>query len=219
MIKRPARSARLAGSKRSASGKAPQRQPDARLTDRAIRVALRSRVRQQYRRASGTVLLEELGLCRGFARVDLAVVNGLMHGYEIKSDRDSLRRLSSQVEAYGKVFDRLTLVVGDRHVADAKKTLPSWWGVIRASSSTDGPKFQVLRLPKQNPLRDARALVELLWAEDAIALLEARGAARGVRGKPKRYLWDRIAQEVRIEVIAAAVRRQLKARAGMPSAR
>jgi len=28
--------------------------------------------------------------------------NGLLHGYEIKSDRDSLRRLATQVDVYGK---------------------------------------------------------------------------------------------------------------------
>jgi hypothetical protein len=130
-----------------------------------------------------------------------------------------LRRLNSQVEAYGKVFDRLTLVVGERHVAVAKRSIPTWWGLIRASSGKDGPGFSVVRKAKPNPARDARALVELLWADDALALLEAHGAARGLRGKPKRLLWDRIAADFRIGEIAAAVRRQLKARVGVPSAR
>ena len=39
----------------------------------------------------GKIDVEELGVCRGRVRVDVAVVNGTLHGYEIKSDRDSLR--------------------------------------------------------------------------------------------------------------------------------
>jgi hypothetical protein len=37
-----------------------------------------------------------------------------------------------------------------------------------------------------NPAPDPRAMAEFLWRDDALALLEARGAARGMRGKPRR---------------------------------
>ena len=46
-----------------------------------------------HRSEPNTVFLEELGLCQGDARVDYAVINGAMNGYEIKSDRDKLVRL------------------------------------------------------------------------------------------------------------------------------
>jgi hypothetical protein len=118
---------------------------------------------------------------------------------------------------FGKVFDRLTLVVGDRHHAQASKRVPRWWGIIRVTSTAFGPRLRLVRRPKNNPRRDARALVELLWAVDALALLEARGADRGVRGKPRRYLWERILQEFRLSEIASAVRDQLKSRQARPA--
>lgn len=196
----------------------PRRQVSANdLSDQVIRSALRGRVRRKHLRARGSVLLEELGLCRGFARVDLAVVNGQLHGYEIKSDRDSLRRLPAQVEAFSKIFDRLTLVVGERHYADATKRVPKWWGILRVSGDATRPRFNLVRRPKDNPSRDPRALVELLWASDALALLETRGAAHGVRGKPRHCLWERIVRELELAEIASAVRRQLKARPARPA--
>jgi hypothetical protein len=220
MVTRPVRNARRRAAALRVGGTQIGRKGEARgLTDAAIRFALRACVLKQHSRAPDSVVLEELGLCRGFARVDLAVVNGLLHGYEIKSDRDSLRRLATQVEAYGRVFDRLTLVVGDRHCADAAKSVPRWWGVMRVRSDSAGPRFQMLRHAKRNPHRDARALVELLWADQALALLEARGADRGVRGKPRRFLWERIAQEMQLAEIAVAVREHLKARGAKPSPR
>jgi hypothetical protein len=75
-------------------------------SDVAIRPALRSRLLVEHAHDPETVLIEELGLRRGLVRVDIAVVNGLLHGYEIKSDRDSLRRLAKQVDVYSAVLDR-----------------------------------------------------------------------------------------------------------------
>ena len=68
-------------------------------------------------------MVDELGVCRGQVRIDVAVVNGRFHGYEIKSDRDSLRRLDGQVDLYSKVLDRATIVVGDRHFTEALNTV------------------------------------------------------------------------------------------------
>ena len=48
------------------------------------------------------MILDELGICRGRVRIDLTVVNGLLHGYEIKSERDTLARLETQADLYGR---------------------------------------------------------------------------------------------------------------------
>ena len=68
------------------------------VSDAEIRPALRERLIRRHANEADTVLIEELGLRRGKVRVDLTVVNGSLHGFEIKSDRDSLRRLAAQVD-------------------------------------------------------------------------------------------------------------------------
>ncbi len=183
------------------------------LGDSDIRQVLRSKLLLKHATESDTVVIEELGLCRGQVRVDVSVVNGLLHGYEIKSDRDSLQRLSAQAELYGKVLDRATLVVGDRHLGEALDIVPGWWGILLVHRSANGLKFKTVRRPGNNPNRDPRALVELLWLDDAIALLEERDAARGFRGKPRWVVWDRVCELFGINEIAKAVRVHLKARA------
>lgn len=184
------------------------------VTDAEIRPALRERLLRRHANEADTVLIEELGLRRGQVRVDLAVVNGSLHGFEIKSDRDSLRRLAGQVELYSQVLDRATLVVGERFAPLAMSLVPAWWGIVRVSSKTCGLRFTTLRRSRLNPQRNARALAELLWAEQALSLLEERGVAKGMRGKPRRVLWDRISELLPVEEIAAAVRDRLKARSG-----
>lgn len=184
--------------------------------DRELRPAFRSWVSSVLGDEPEAVILEELGICRGLARVDLVVVNGRLEGYEIKSDRDSLRRLAGQVESYGKVLDRVSLVVGGRHLREAKRMVPRWWGIVRVETTGPSPQFVTIRRGGKNPRRDPRSLVELLWRDDAVAFLEQHGAARGIKGKPRRAVWDRICERFSEDEIALAVRRQLKARKELP---
>ena len=183
------------------------------FTEEALRTSLRSRLAAQHRSEADTVLIDELGLCQGSARVDLAVVNGQLHGYEIKSERDSLRRLGAQSDLYSRVFDRVTLVCSDRHVSQALDMVPSWWGVLRIVSATQNPTFKSVRRGRKNPSRDVRALAEFLWLEEAVALLSQRDALRGLRGKPRAALWDKICELFGIDEVAEAVRAHLKATA------
>lgn len=206
-------SARCAQSSHSVPALTPAQRA---TSDDVIRTALRSRLLAE---AAGhdTVLVEELGLCRGQVRVDVAVVNGLLHAYEIKSDRDNLRRLATQVDIYGRVVDRATIVVGDRLLRCASEAVPAWWGVIRVRATPRGMRFTTVRRPQKNPDRNPRALAELLWSADAISLLEERDVVRGIRGKPRRMLWDRVCEQYSLDEIASAVRHCLKARAARPS--
>lgn len=186
----------------------------ARMADADIRPALRQHLLRRHDGETDTILVEELGLLRGRVRVDLALVNGSLHGYEIKSDRDSLRRLGVQVDLYGQVLDRATLVVGDRFAPLATSLVPGWWGVVGVSRKASGLQFTTLRRSKVNSHRNARVLAELLWSAQALELLERRGAAKGMRGKPRRVLWDRVCECFSIDEIAAAVRQRLKATPG-----
>ena len=180
--------------------------------DREIRAALLQSLHCAHAGDEDVALLEELGLCRGEVRVDVTVVNGSLHGYEIKSDRDSLRRLARQVAVYSAVLDRATLVVGERHLHDAAELVPSWWEIVLATVAPAGIVLTPVRAGQFNQTRDGRALVELLWLEDALALLAARDAVRGFRRKPRHVVWTRVCEVYNIGEIAAAVRDRLKTR-------
>ena len=184
------------------------------LTEEAIRTSLcHQLVEMNQSDEEGIVLIEELGLCQGVARIDLAVVGDYLHGYEIKSERDSLRRLSLQATVYSKIFDSVTLVCGARHVTQALELVPSWWEVLRIVPSSEQPTFAQVRRGQDNPNRDKRALVELLWLEEAAGLLDQLQALKGLRGKPRADHWDRICELLNMDEVAAAVRTHLKATA------
>ena len=180
--------------------------------DAAVRRVLRIRLEEEHAAETDTVIVDELGLCRGQNRVDVVVVNESLHGYEIKSDRDTLRRLPAQIDMYGRVFDRATLVVGEKHLIGATKLVPEWWGVTVAAQRRGQPVLRAVRKGRKNQARDPRALVELLWLSEAMSILENRGLATGVRGKPRAVVWDRVCGYLSLDEIAAAVRAAIKTR-------
>ncbi len=183
-----------------------------------IKTRLRDFLAHRYAGEPETVIFEELGLLRRSSRADVAVVNGLLHGYEIKSDRDNLERLGHQVVVYGGVFDKVTIVVGTRHIDGIERLIPRWWEILEARGNHSGVVFKTHRSGSPNRSRSARALVQLLWLETSIRLLESRGAAKGFRSRPRSEVWDRLCEIYSLDEIAAEVRKALKARSAPGSA-
>jgi hypothetical protein len=175
--------------------------------------ALYRSVLHEHQNEPGTLVVDELGLCNGDCRVDVAVVNGEIHGYEIKSPKDTLDRLPSQAKVYSDVLDRVTLVTCGAHLENAYKIVPDWWGVTCIDADASGEaRFQPIRPSQPNPVIVARSVVTLLWKEEVLAALEERGLSRGIRGKPRRFLYDRLAEALPINELRALVRVCLKKR-------
>jgi hypothetical protein len=132
------------------------------MKDIHIRKTLIGILSKKYSKSKDTVIIEELGLGHGSTRIDLAVVNGCLHGFEFKSDKDNLKRLPHQANTYNKVFDKMTLIVGYRHAFDAIKIVPDWWGVKIAEKTSDEARFLTVRREKKNPSQDKLFLAKLL---------------------------------------------------------
>lgn len=184
------------------------------MRDSDVRSALKSQLVEEHRdELSETLVVDELGLCNQ-VRVDVAVVNGALSGFEIKSANDRLTRLPGQVATYSRVLDHATLVVADRHLRLARRQIKPWWG-LRVARVVDGATLvEEARPPKQNPCIDKFALAQLLWKAEAIELLSSRGLDAGVRSKPREQAWQRLADEVDLDDLRGAVRSALRARRG-----
>src|SRR6202035_882217 len=138
---------------------------------------------------------------------------GKLSGYELKSNIDTLERLPRQVEIYGKVFDRMTLIVGDRHTDEAIEVVPRWWGCMVATMhDDDSVTLRWKRKARSNPALDPIILVQMLWKEEAIAILEKYGLANGWRSKRASEIGNRLLSEIPLRKLSGDIRSALKAR-------
>lgn len=143
-------------------------------------------------------IIEEMAVCDGEARVDVAVANGRLCGYEIKSDADTLDRLAIQQKCYDKTFDTISIVVGEKFKNKIEEYVPAYWGIYVVSECANGCKIKRKRMAKVNKNIEIAALLELLWKDEIVFLLKKEGV-KGISGKNRRIL-----RKIAIENISAA---------------
>ncbi|WP_066815316.1 sce7726 family protein [Frigidibacter mobilis] len=181
--------------------------------EREIRTALKTRHLRHHRGRDDVLMIDELGLAHARSRIDLAVFNGHLHGYEIKSAADTLGRLPRQLATYMGALQKLTLVVATRHLEAAAAIAPEWCGMTEI---VEGPRggitFTSHRRARVNPGLDPFMLAHLLWHPEAQNLLRARGASNADVNAPRVRLYRVLADEVPVRELAPAIKAAMASR-------
>jgi len=183
------------------------------LTDVDLRQAVHAEIVPTLAGNSPTRILDEMAICAGEARVDIAVINGRLHGFEIKSEADTLARLEQQTAAYNRVFDTMTIVCGENHFASVESSVPAWWGIYTAKLSEGKVKLSGLRQSGMNNNVDNFSLAQLLWKSELVQLLLGAGINKGISRKPCRELWGMVAESYPTCELQSNVRKILSIRA------
>lgn len=176
-------------------------------SDADIRSALHSTRLSRANRQAGTLVIDELGLAHAQSRVDVAVLNGCLHGYEIKSERDNLLRLERQLATYRQTLEKLTIVSASSHVAAISSFVPEWAGIIEAQQGPRGGiRFVSIRHARRNPEIDPVMVAHLLWRAEAIDLLLQIGfTPRDVR-RPRKQLYELVGRSLSLREIIDSIR-------------
>ena len=183
------------------------------MRDLDVRLAVRSRLQREHDGDPDTRIVEEMGVWHGSVRIDLAVINGEIAGYELKSARDTLERLPAQATLYSQVFDRVFLVAAERHIGHALPLLPEWWGILTAVDHEGGVRLEEVRPGGTNPSICPLQIARLLWKAEALQILERNGFATGVRSSSREKVARRLVDSFDLPKLAMVVRRALKDRA------
>lgn len=178
--------------------------------DLVIRSALRKILEERHAKDKKVRIIEELGIQHGTSRVDIAVVNGALHGYEIKSDKDTLERLPEQIYAFNSVFDKITLVVGKKHLYEAINMVPEWWGITVAKTNPNALiTFNLIREGDLNKKLDSISVARLLWREEALGILKEQGKAKGFYSKTRDLIYEKLSEVLDREKLGEKVRETL----------
>lgn len=184
------------------------------LKDFEVRKSLIQYLHTKYKEDKETKIVNEMGICFGQSRIDVATINGVLHGYEIKSESDTLVRLPSQMEDYNKVFERMTIVVSRKYLDKVRLMIPSWWGIIVVRNKGGEAILKEIRKGRKNKNINPYAVSQLLWKEEALQILENKGLQRGFLSKPKRVILEHLSRSLRVEELQENVNLQLKQREG-----
>jgi len=183
------------------------------MNDVDIRQNFHKKILRRQHAQKDTLVIDELGLNHGKCRADIAVINGYLVGYEIKSNNDSLRRLEEQVKSYNAVFDRISIVVGDRYINSIQNYIPEWWGVI---VSLRGPRgavnFDIIREARTNKNIDPISIAQLLWRNEAEEILQQKKLSPRILRQPRAILYEYLVNTLNICELRRLVREYFKKR-------
>ncbi len=177
-------------------------------TDRDIRSALHAKRLRRAKSHPDTLVIDELGLAHARSRIDVAVINGCIHGYEIKSAKDNLDRFATQIDIYRQTLQKLTLVAAPKHLAGIMSHAPEWCGVIAAEQGPRGgiPTSRPCETPPPNPEIDPVMMAHLLWRDEVIQLLGQAGYAAKELRLPRKKLYEMLCEAMTLREITASIR-------------
>jgi hypothetical protein len=182
------------------------------MNEHQIRVDIRARLPRFFNQESGAKLVEEMEICLGSCRVDMAVIGDQLIGIEIKGPDDKLSRLPEQVTRYSKCFDQVVLVVHERMAVDAMHLIPEWWGVVVAASRNGENTYYFKRRPAQNVGVDASSVLSLLWRPEIATLFKEFFGTAPSASISKRGIRDRLLTEAPLTQLKNSCAKMLRAR-------
>lgn len=182
------------------------------MRDAEIRAGLVTMLAQRFARTD-SLIIDELALCQGDSLIDIIVVNHYLHGFEIKSDKDTLDRLPRQREVYDKIIDYMHIVVGPRRVDTIENEIPDWWGIYAADQTSEsGVELRPIRKAKINRGVQKEALAQLLWKDEVLNGLKLQGQEKGMKSLRKALLYEELINLYGKKALAEFVRETLKDR-------
>ncbi|MGJ1243364.1 MULTISPECIES: sce7726 family protein [Sphingobacterium] len=141
------------------------------MKDPEIRKIFKDSELAHYINDDNSKVIDELNLPVAKARIDIALVNGSLHGFEIKSASDTLKRLPDQIEAYTKIFDYLSVITEDKYLQKIQEVVPKWVGLFVCIEVKGKIRVKRIRKAKVNKEKQGFFLAKLLWREELIDIL------------------------------------------------
>lgn len=137
------------------------------LHEAHIKVAIINRLLKSGFIDKNSVIIDEFTVNRYERRADLVVITKQsMVAFEIKSERDSLKRLEAQVKTYSQYFDKVIVVADRKHMKNIVHVLPRNIGIWEFNQNdlkeTQRGRKQPFKAEKKESLLKLLTVSELL---------------------------------------------------------
>ncbi|MFT0713641.1 sce7726 family protein [Flagellimonas lutimaris] len=183
------------------------------MREHDIRKILRDTTLKKFIDDNRSKVVDELNVPITRSRIDIAVLNGHFHGFEIKSARDTLNRLPHQIDGYSKVFDYLTIVTEEKYHERILDMIPNWIGLQVCENKGGSIVVNTVRKSTLNKQKEGFFIAKLLWREELIEVLRENK----IPFKSKDTVWSLcvlLSENVKVRKLSQIVRERLKQRDG-----
>lgn len=149
------------------------------LREHDIKTALIMRLHQKGM-LNDAVLINEMVVAKWSRRADLALANGTLQAFEIKSDYDSLKRLSGQLATFNSRFEKVTVVCAPKFTIEVLSQVPRETEVLEVSKFNDSVCFKVIQRGRIRSLKDKKILLSFLLKKEIQSLLKKKNLAESL---------------------------------------
>lgn len=184
------------------------------MKDIDIRKGLKNGPLNKYIIAEDSFVIDEFNVSLGLVRADIAIVNGVLQGFEIKSPKDSLIRLENQIKEYEKFFEYFTVVTCEKFKERVINIVPNCCGITIVSNKENSSdiKFDIVREAILNNNVDKICLAKSLWKNEIIEVLEEIQYKKGFKSKSKPFLYELLSEIFTKDELLNIVKIKLKNR-------
>lgn len=159
---------------------------------------------------NNATIINEMVVANWSRRADLAVANGHLQAFEIKSDFDSLKRLDGQLETFTSRFEKVTVICSPKFTYEITKKVTSKVGIIEYLSTEQGIRFKIVQRGRISlPVNKSVYINFLLKKELQLFLIEN---GKSFLAESGRESLERIAEKLPLSKIRAFVLRAIKLR-------
>lgn len=144
-------------------------------------------------------IFEELVIGKSRADAIMVKENEIL-GFEIKSDKDSLVRLTTQIKNYERFCNKCYIVTGIHYIDKIEDAVPEHWGIYDVIKDEEGHlHMEMFREatcnPKERPTTKLKNQMNLLWRMELIKIVKDYKLG-GVTRRNKRQLRDLIIEKL-----------------------
>ncbi len=144
-------------------------------------------------------IFEELVIGKSRADAIMVKENEIL-GFEIKSDKDSLVRLATQVKNYERFCNKCYIVTGVHYIDKIEEVVPEHWGIYDVIRDEEGNLHMEMfreakKNPKERPTVKLKNQMSLLWRMELAKIVKEHKLG-GVTTRNKRQLRELIIEKL-----------------------
>ena len=121
------------------------------------------------------VIINEMVVANWSRRADIAVANGRLYGFEIKSHFDTLKRLPGQVESFQAHFDKVVVVAASKFIASIERDYPAEIGILEVYETSGRARIRQVRAGRICEVKDVVKLASLITKSELEKFVKQSG--------------------------------------------